>query len=54
MSHYLNLCLILESNMLTGFYYIDWLRKVKIVLRYEKLTYVIIELMPPKPIANAP
>ena len=53
MSHNLNLCSILESNKLTGPNYIDWLRNVKMVLRAEKLTYVITKPMPPKPAANA-
>ena len=53
MSHNLNLRSILETNKLTGSNYIDWLRNVKIVLRAEKLTYVITEPVPPEPAADA-
>ena len=53
MSHNLNLHSILESNKLTGPNYIDWLRNIKIILRSEKLTYVITEPVPPEPAANA-
>ena len=53
MSHNLNLHSILESNKLTGSNYKDWLRNVKMILRAEKLTYVITELVPPEPATNA-
>ena len=53
MSHNLNLRSILESNKLTGPNYIDWLRKIKIILRSEKLTHVITEPVPPVPADNA-
>ena len=53
MSNNLNLRSILESNKLTGPNYIDWLRNVKIILRAEKLTYVITEPVPPEPATNA-
>ena len=50
----INLRSILEANKLTGSNYIDWLRNVKIVLRGEKLAYVMETLVPPVPAANAP
>ena len=53
MAHAINLRSILEKNQLTGSNYIDWLRNIKIVLKGEKLSYVIEEPMPPEPAANA-
>ena len=53
MSHNLNLRSILESNKLTSPNYINWLQNVKIILRSEKLTYVITEPVSPEPAANA-
>ena len=49
----INLRSILEANKLTGSNYIDWLRNVKIVLRNEKLTYVLNQPLPPAPAADA-
>ena len=43
----INLRSILEANKLTGPNYIDWLRNLKIVLRSEKLTYVMEKSVPP-------
>ena len=37
----INLRSLLEANKLTGANYIDWLRNLKIVLRSEKLGYVL-------------
>ena len=50
----INLRSILEANKLTGSNYIDWLRNVKIILRGEKLAYVIEIPVPPIPAANTP
>ena len=50
----INLRSILEANKLTGSNYIDWLRNVKIVLRGEKLAYVMETPVPPVPAVNAP
>ena len=49
-----NLRSILEANKLTGANYIDWLRNLKIVLRSEKLGYVIEKPVTPVPADNAP
>ena len=49
----INLRSILEANKLTGANYIDWLRNLKIVLRSEKLGYVLEKPVPPSPAGNA-
>ena len=49
----INLRSILEANKLTGANYIDWLRNLKIVLRREKLGYVMEKSVPPTPTGNA-
>ena len=54
MSRNINLRSILEANKFTGSNYIDWLRNVKIVLRSEKLTYVLSQPVPPVPANDAP
>ena len=53
MSHNINLHSIFETNKLTWFNYIDWLRNVKIVLRSEKLTCVLSQPVPPVPAVDA-
>ena len=53
MSSNINLRSILEANKLTGANYIDWLRNLKIVLRSEKLGYVLEKPVPPTPAGNA-
>ena len=50
----INLCSILEANKLTGSNYIDWLKNVKIVLRGEKLAYIMETPVPLVPAVNAP
>ena len=49
----INLRSILEANKLTGPNYIDWLRNLKIVLRSEKLAYVMEKAVPPPLARNA-
>ncbi len=49
----INLRSILEANKLTGTNYIDWLRNLKIVLRSEKLGYVMEKFIPQAPAVNA-
>ena len=46
MTQNINLRSILEANKLTGPNYIDWIRNLKIVLRSEKLDYVIYKAVP--------
>ena len=53
MTQSINLRSILEANKLTGANYIDWLRNLKIVLRSEKLAYVMDKPVPPSPARNA-
>ena len=36
-----NLCSILDTNKLTGPNFKDWYQNVKIVLRFEKIAYVL-------------
>ena len=52
MTSNINLKTILEANKLTGPNYIDWLRNLKIVLRSEKLDYVMVKSVPPTPAGN--
>ena len=49
----INLRSILEANKLTRPNYIDWLRNLKIVLRSEKLSYVMEKAVPPPLAGNA-
>ena len=44
----LNLRNILDNNKLAGSNFLDWYRNLKIVLRFEKLLYVIENDSPPK------
>ena len=53
MTQNINLRSILEANTLTGPNYIDWLRNLKIVLRSEKLSYVMEKAVPPPLAGNA-
>ena len=41
MSTIVNLRSILDANKLTGTNFMDWLRNLRIVLRVEKITYVL-------------
>ena len=41
------LSIILDNNRLTGPYFIDWLRNLKVVLAFEKILYVIEQSLPP-------
>ena len=40
------LAIILDQNMLTGPNFIDWLRNLKVVLAYEKILYVLEQIIP--------
>ena len=53
MSPNINLRSILEANKLKGPNYIVWLRNLKIVLRSEKLAYVLEKSVPPVPAGDA-
>ena len=39
------LCGIVDANKLTGPNFMDWLRNLRIVLTYERITYVLDEIM---------
>ena len=54
MSVNLNLRSTLESNKLTGPNFLDWLRNLKIVLKFEKILYVLDEVVPEVPLMKAP
>ncbi|XP_061355032.1 uncharacterized protein LOC133299582 [Gastrolobium bilobum] len=49
MAENLNLRSILDNNKLTGPNFTDWYRNVKIVLRYEKISYVLDSSIPVAP-----
>lgn len=49
----LNLRSILDTNKLTGPNFLDWLRNLRIVLKAEKLAYVLEEPIPDKPSSDA-
>src|SRR5262249_21720945 len=52
-THNVSLRSILEANRLTGPNFIDWLRNLRIVLRSEKISYVLDGPIPPEPAAEA-
>ena len=54
MSTIMNLRSILDANKLTGPYFLDWLKNLRIVLNEEKLAYVITRPIPGSPTADAP
>ena len=54
MSINMNLRSILESNKLIGPNFLDWLRNLKIVLRSEKLLFILDEAILEVPSVDAP
>ncbi|XP_074560231.1 uncharacterized protein LOC141816328, partial [Curcuma longa] len=46
----LSLSIILDTNKLTGPNFLDWYRNLRIILKEEKLAYVLDDL-PPEPLA---
>ena len=52
-THSMNLRSILDANKLTGPNFIDWLRNLRIVLRSEKVNYVLDGPVPPQPAEDA-
>ncbi|KAK8560072.1 hypothetical protein V6N12_012875 [Hibiscus sabdariffa] len=50
----LSLRSLLEKEKLNGINFLDWFRNLKIVLKQERKEYVIKELVPDEPAANAP
>jgi hypothetical protein len=54
MSSALSLRSILDAHKLTGPNFADWLRNLRIVLRTEKLEYVLNSPLPAEPADDAP
>ena len=48
----INLWSILDNNKLTGSNFLDWLRNVRIVFKVEKLSHVLENSIPDKPMDN--
>ena len=53
MSSNVNLRYILDNNKLTGLNFLDWFRNLKIVLRAEKIAYVLNRPLPKSPPVDA-
>ena len=49
----MNLRSILESNKLTKPNFLDWLRNLRIVLRSEKILFILVEAIPKVPHVDA-
>ena len=54
MSMNVNSLSIMDSNILTGPNFLDWLKNLRIVLKGERLAYVIVEPLPESPAVDAP
>ena len=54
MSMNVNLQSIMDANILTGPNFLDWLKNLRIVLKRERLAYVIIEPLPQSLAVDAP
>ena len=52
MTSNINLQYILDSNKLTGSNFLDWLRNLRIVLKEERITYVLDGPFPGFPIVD--
>ena len=44
----------MDANILTGLNFLDWLKNLRIVLKMERLTYVIVKPIPESLVADAP
>ena len=53
MSSTVNLRLILDANKLIGANFIDWLRNLRIVLKEERIAYVLDGPLPESPAIDA-
>ena len=49
-----NLQTVMDDKILTGPNFLDWLKNLRIVLKEEKIAYVITEPIPGSPTADAP
>ena len=54
MSTNVNMQSIMDANILTWPNFLDWLKNLRIVLKNERLAYVIVEPLLESPAANAP
>ena len=54
MTNTISLYMLLDSNKLIGPNFDSWYRKLKIVLEYERILYVLTDEAPKEPTANAP
>ena len=45
---------IMDANILTGPNFLDWLKNLRIVLKRERLAYVIVEPLPESLATDAP
>ena len=54
MANKLSLHTLLDNDKLNGPNFDSWYQKLKIVLKHERILYVILDLVPEEPIANAP
>ena len=45
---------IMDVNILTKPNFLDWLKNLRIVLKRERLAYVVVEPLPESPVADAP
>ena len=48
-----NLQSIMDANILTGPNFLDWLKNLRIILKRERLAYVIVQPLPQSPVADA-
>ena len=54
MANTLSLHMLLDSDKLIEFNFDSWYWKLKIVLEHERILYVLTDLAPEEPAANAP
>ena len=54
MSMNVNSKMIMDVNILISLNFLDWLKNLRIVLKREKLAYVITKQIPESPAADAP
>ena len=54
MSTNVNVKMVMDDKILTGLNFLDWLKNLRIVLKEEKLAYVVTEPILGSPTADAP
>ena len=45
---------IIDANILTGLNFLDWLKNLRLVLKRERLAYVMIDPLTKSPTVDAP